>query len=79
LPIQPFFGPHAVWYVSYQSLSRSRNTDLDYGSYRLSNVEIGLTVVVTGQQGMLIPQWHLVPPLIYSEVRVRPLSDLHFL
>jgi hypothetical protein len=23
LPIQPFFGPHAVWYVSYQSLSRS--------------------------------------------------------
>jgi hypothetical protein len=23
LPIQPFFGPHAVWYVLYQSLSRS--------------------------------------------------------
>jgi hypothetical protein len=78
-PIQPFFGPHAVWYVSYQSLSRSWHTDLDYGWYRLSNVEIGLTAGVTGQQGMLTPPWHLIPPLIYSEVRVRPFSDLYFL
>jgi hypothetical protein len=23
LPIQPFFEPHAVWYASYQTLSRS--------------------------------------------------------
>jgi hypothetical protein len=29
-PIQPFVGPHSVWYVSYQSLSRSRHTDHDY-------------------------------------------------
>jgi hypothetical protein len=79
LPIQPFFGPHAVWYVSYQSLSRSWHTDLDYGWYRLSNVEIGLTAGVTGQQRMLTPPWHLIPPLIYSEVRVRPFSDLYFL
>jgi hypothetical protein len=73
LPIQPFFGPHAVWYFWYQSLSRSWHTDLDYRSYRLSNVEIGLMAGVTGQQGT--PSWHLIPPLIYSEVRVRPLSD----
>jgi hypothetical protein len=79
LPMQPFFGPHAVWYVSYQSLSRSWHTDLDYGSYRLSNAEIGLTAGVTGQQGMLPLPWHLIPPLIYSEVRVRPFSDLYFL
>jgi hypothetical protein len=77
--IQPFFGPHAVWYVSYQSLSRSWHTDLDYGSYRLSNVEIRLTAGVTGQQRMLNLPWHLIPPLIYSEVRIRSFSDLYFL
>jgi hypothetical protein len=56
LPMQPFFGPHAVWYVSYmyQSLSRSWHTDLDYGLYRLPNLEIGLTAGVTGLQGMLL-------------------------
>jgi hypothetical protein len=79
LPIQLFFWPHAVWYISYQSLSHSWHTDLDYGSYRFSNVEIGLTAGVTGQQEMLTPPWHLIPPLIYSEVLVRPLSDLYFL
>jgi hypothetical protein len=42
-------------------------------------VEIGLTAGVTGQQGTLTPPWHLIPPLIYSEVRVRPFSDLYFL
>jgi hypothetical protein len=61
------------------SLSCYWYTDLDYGSYRLSNVEIGLTAVVTGQQGIFTPPWHLIPPLIYSEVRVRPFSDLYFL
>jgi hypothetical protein len=34
---------------------------------------------VTGQNGMLIPPWHLIPPLIYSAVRIRPFSDLYFL
>jgi hypothetical protein len=29
--------------------------------------------------GMLTPTWHLIPPLIYSEVSVRPFSDLYFL
>ena len=33
---------------------------------------------VIDQQGMLTPPWHLIPPLIYSEVRVRPFSDLYF-
>ena len=80
LLIQPFFGPRAVWYVSYQSLSRSLHTDIDYGSYRLSNLEIRLTAGVTGQQGiMFTPPWHLIPPLVYSEVRVRLNSGLHFL
>jgi hypothetical protein len=53
--------------------------DLDYDSYCLYNVEIGLTAGVIDQQGMLTPPWHLIPPLIYSEVRVRPFSDLYFL
>jgi hypothetical protein len=67
------------WYVSYQSLSRSWHTDLDYSSYHLFNVEIRLTAGVTGQQGTPTPPWHLIPPLIYSEVRVHPFSDLYFL
>jgi hypothetical protein len=79
LPIQPFFGPHTVWYVSYQSLSRSWHTHRDYSSYRLSNLDIGLTVGVAGQPGILTPPWHLIPPLINSEVCVRPISDLYFL
>jgi hypothetical protein len=44
LPIQPFFGPHAVL-----------DTDLDYGSYRLPNLEKGLTAGVIYRQGMLTP------------------------
>jgi hypothetical protein len=31
---------------------------VDYGSYRLSNLEIGLTEGVIDQQGMLTPPWH---------------------
>jgi hypothetical protein len=77
--VHPFFGPHAVWYVSYQSLSRSWHSDLEYGSYRLSNFEIGLTAGVTARQGMLTPPWYLIPLLIYSEVSARPFSDLYFL
>jgi hypothetical protein len=65
--------------VSHQSLSHSRHTDLDYASYRLPNLEIGLTVGVTGRQGMLTPPRHLIPPLIYSEACVRPFSGLYFL
>jgi hypothetical protein len=71
---------HMLSDVSYQSLSRSWHSDLDYSysSYRLSNLEIGLTAGVTGQQGMLTPPCHLISPLIYSEVRVRSFSDLYF-
>jgi hypothetical protein len=79
LPIQPFFGPHALWYVSCQSLSRSLHSDLYYGSCCLSNLEIGLTAGVSGRQGMLTPPRHLIPPLIYSEIHVHPFSDLYFL
>jgi hypothetical protein len=38
-----------------------------------------LKVSVIDQQGMHTPPWHLITPLIYSEVRARPLSDLFFL
>jgi hypothetical protein len=75
LPIQPFVGPHVVWYVPYLSLSRSWHTDLDYGSYHLPNLEIGLTAGVTGREVMFTPPRHLIPPMVYSEVLVRPLSD----
>jgi hypothetical protein len=54
----------------YQPLSRSSYTDLDYGSYCLSELELGLTARVTGQQGMFTPPMHLIPPLAYPEVRV---------
>jgi hypothetical protein len=73
LPIEPLV--QMLSDVSYQSLSRSWHIDLDYGSYRLSNLEIGLTACVTGQQVMLTSPWHLIPPLIYLEVRFRPISD----
>jgi hypothetical protein len=63
LPIQPFFQPHAVWYVSYQSLSCYWHINLDYGTYRLSNLEMLPTAGVTGQQGMLTPPWQLILPL----------------
>jgi hypothetical protein len=78
LPTQHSLG-HMLSDVSHLSLSRSLHTDLDNHSYRLSNLEIRLTAGVTGQQGMLIPPWLLIPPLIYSEICVRPFSDLCFL
>jgi hypothetical protein len=56
-----------------------RHTDFDYGLYRLLDLEIGLTAGVTGAQEMLTPARHLIPPLIYSEIRVRPFFDLYFL
>jgi hypothetical protein len=45
-------------------VKRSWQTDL-YGSYHLSNLEIGLTASVTGQQGILTPPWHLIPLPIF--------------
>jgi hypothetical protein len=42
-------------------------------------LEIGFMAGVTCQQEMLTPPWHLIPSLIYSEVRVRTFSDLYFL
>ena len=68
---------HMLSDVSYQSLSRPWHTDLDYGSYRLSNLEIGLTAGVTGQQGMLTPPWHLILPSHLSEIRVAIHSILY--
>jgi hypothetical protein len=49
------------------------DTDLDYSSYRLPNLEIGLTAGMIDQHGMLTPPWHLIPLPIYSEVSVRTL------
>jgi hypothetical protein len=51
-------------------INRSSHTDLNYGSYRLPNLEVGLTAGVTGQQGMLTHPRHLILPLLFPEVRV---------
>jgi hypothetical protein len=59
-----------LWYVSYQSLSHFWYTDLDYGSNRLPELELGFTAGVTGRQGILTPPRHLIPSLVYPEVRV---------
>jgi hypothetical protein len=69
LPTQPFLGPRVIWYVSKQPLNRSLHTDVDYSLHRLSNLKIGLTAGVTGQQGMLTPPY-LIPPLAFPGVRV---------
>jgi hypothetical protein len=45
----------------------------------MMNLEIRLTAGVTGRQGMLTSPWRLIPPLAYSEVRIRPFSDLYSL
>jgi hypothetical protein len=39
----------------------------------LPDLEIGFTADVTGRQGMLTPPWHLIPLLVYPEVRVFPI------
>jgi hypothetical protein len=83
LPIQPFSGLFAVWYVSYQSLSCSRHTDLDYGLYRLSNLEIEAhrrcdqsTRDAYSSMATWSHLWYIQRflPLIYSEVRLCPVS-----
>jgi hypothetical protein len=40
--------------------------------------EMGLTASVAGRQGMLTPPWHLIPPLVYSDVRVCPILKFVF-
>jgi hypothetical protein len=72
MSLQPSCRPNAVWCVSYQSLSRWY-TDLDYGSNRLPELELWLTAGVTGRQGMFTTPMHLIPPLVYPEVRVCPI------
>jgi hypothetical protein len=42
LPIQPSLRPNAVWCISYQSLSRSWHTNINFGSYLLPYLELGL-------------------------------------
>jgi hypothetical protein len=51
LPIQPSFRAVALWCVSYQSLSLSCHTNLDYGSNHLPELELGLTAGVTWSTG----------------------------
>jgi hypothetical protein len=78
LPIQHVCGQRALWYISYQSLSRSWHNDLDYGLYRLPDLEIRVTADVIGRQGMITPSRYLISPLIYSKVCVHSFSDLNF-
>jgi hypothetical protein len=46
-------------------------------SYRLSNLEIGLTEGVTGQKGMLTPR-HLLVPLVCPGVRVSLIFNVDY-
>jgi hypothetical protein len=48
------------------------------GSYQLFNLEIGFTEGVTGQQGMLPPQCHLIPHLVFPEVRVTLIYNVDY-
>jgi hypothetical protein len=57
-------------FLKYQLISRSWHTDLDYGSYNLTNLEIGLTANMTGRQGMLNTPRYLITPLIFPGVHV---------
>jgi hypothetical protein len=54
--------------------------------FRLPNLEIlifafemGLTAGVTGRKGMLTPPRHLMPPLVFPEVRVCPILSFVFM
>jgi hypothetical protein len=51
-------------------LNCSWHTDLDYCSYYLLDLEIGLRKGVIGGHGMLTPPTHLVPHLVHPEVHV---------
>jgi hypothetical protein len=79
LQIKPSFMPIAVWCVSYQSLSRSWHTDLDCGSHRLPDLEIGPRRVWPVDRGrlLLLSSWSH-PWYIKRSVFV-PFSDLYFL
>jgi hypothetical protein len=78
LQIQPSIRPN-VWCVSFQSFSRSWYSDLDYGWYRLHEMELGLTAGVTGRLGMYTPPRNLIQLLVYPEIRVALFSNLYFL
>jgi hypothetical protein len=56
----------------------SWHTDLDYGFYRVPDLETWLTVDVIDQQGMLTFPFYLIPPLIYSEIQGPYTSTLWF-
>jgi hypothetical protein len=51
------------------------HTDCDYDLFHLPDLELGLTVSVTGGREMLTPPRHIVPHLVYPEVRVCSIWD----
>jgi hypothetical protein len=69
---------HMLFDMFHTNRQAVLDSDLEYGSYRLPNLEKGLTAGVIDRQGMPTLLWHLMPPLIYSEVRVRPFSGFVF-
>jgi hypothetical protein len=82
--------PHVMWFF-FRYVQRSQTTDkwedilllwctstiFLFGTKSLCfNLKKKmLTAGVIDRQGMLTPPWHQIPPLIYSDVRVRPFSD----
>jgi hypothetical protein len=80
LLVQPSIRPNAVWCVSYQLLSRSWHSGIEYGLFHLSDLKIRLgsrrmwfEAGVTRTQGIFTPPGHLISPLIYAEVCVCPI------
>jgi hypothetical protein len=56
--------------VPINRLAQTLELRLWLNTYGLPELELGLMVGVTGRQGMLTPPRHLIPPLVYPEVRV---------
>jgi hypothetical protein len=59
-------------YTFHQLLGRFGHTAVDFGLFRVPDLESELSrAVVTDQQGTLAPSRHLIPSLLYPEVCVR--------
>jgi hypothetical protein len=70
-------GPYVEWFVSYLLLDCRFYTSFNDGLSRIPNFDKGLKVVVTGQQRLLTPPWHLIGSLLLSGVHAVVHSHLH--
>jgi hypothetical protein len=61
-----------VWFISKLVWPFIEN-DIACELLHLPDLEIGLTISVTGRHGMLTSPRHLIPLLVYPEVHVCPI------